>query len=856
MPKKKKKPAPKSATRRPVKPAPKAKVRTKISVKKPAPLESIVPGVPSVPAFREAILRHLKSTFARDPITATRNDWWSATCMAARDLMLERYIATQSVHASKNVRRVYYLSLEYLMGRVLSNNLVNLGLREVAGAALKSLGQDLESVTEEEADMGLGNGGLGRLAACFLDSLATLDIPAIGYGIHYEFGLFRQTFVQGRQVEVADAWLANNNPWLIRRPNFRVRVPLYGRVQQNVDDRGNHRAELVDTRDLVGVPWDIPIAGFAASSVNFLRLWESKATTEFDFRAFDRGGYVEAVRDRDASETISKVLYPNDSTESGKELRLVQQIFFVSCSLQDILRRHRRLNPDFSNLPEKVAVQLNDTHPSISVAEMMRLLIDVQRLAWDEAWAVCTRVFSYTNHTLLPEALETWSVPLFEKVLPRHLEIIYEINRRHLREVDDRWPGDDEKKAELSIIQEGSVKRVRMAHLAVVGSHHVNGVAELHTRLLRAHLFPGFDALWPGKFINVTNGVTPRRWIRGCNPTLAALCDEVAGLDWEKQLNKLRALDALADKPAFQDRFLAIKHANKVKLAARIKELVGVEVSPDALFDVQIKRLHEYKRQHLNLLHILHLYRKILNNPEAHVQPRVCIFGAKAAPGYALAKHIIHAINRIGAVINNDPRVRGMLKVVFLPDYRVSLAEQIIPAADLSEQISTAGKEASGTGNMKLALNGAVTIGTLDGANVEIHEEVGDENIFIFGLQVEEVAELYARGYSPEAVLHSDPELAALLDWLRSDAFTPEQPGALSPVADSLVAGGDPYLVLADFRSYVEAQGRAEQAFANRRRWAAMAIRNVARCAKFSSDRSIADYAKHIWQAKSQPIPR
>ena len=853
---KKKKPAPKSATRRPVKPAPKAKVRTKISVKKPAPLVSAAPGVPSVPAFREAILRHLKSTFARDPITASRNDWWSATCMAARDLMLERYIATQSVHSSKNVRRVYYFSLEYLMGRVLSNNLVNLGLREVAGAALKSLGQDLEAVTEEEADMGLGNGGLGRLAACFLDSLATMDIPAIGYGIHYEFGLFRQTFVQGRQVEVADAWLANNNPWLIRRPNLRVRVPLYGRVQQNVDDRGNHRAELVDTRDLVGVPWDIPIAGFAASSVNTLRLWESKATNEFDFRAFDRGGYVEAVRDRDASETISKVLYPNDSTESGKELRLVQQIFFVSCSLQDILRRHRRLNPDFSNLPEKVAVQLNDTHPSISVAEMMRLLIDVERLGWDEAWSVCTRVFSYTNHTVLPEALETWSVPLFEKVLPRHLDIIYEINRRHLREVDARWPGDDEKKAELSIIQEGSVKRVRMAHLAVVGSHHVNGVAELHTRLLRAHLFPGFDALWPGKFINVTNGVTPRRWIRGCNPTLAVLCDEVAGLGWEKQLNKLRALDALADKPAFQDRFLAIKHANKVKLAARIKELVGVEVSPDALFDVQIKRLHEYKRQHLNLLHILHLYRKILNSPEAHVQPRVCIFGAKAAPGYALAKHIIHAINRIGAVINNDPRVRGMLKVVFLPDYRVSLAEQIIPAADLSEQISTAGKEASGTGNMKLALNGAVTIGTLDGANVEIHEEVGDENIFIFGLQVEEVAELYARGYSPEAVLHSDPELAALLDWLRSDAFTPEQPGALSPVADSLVAGGDPYLVLADFRSYVEAQGRAEQAYANRRRWAAMAIRNVARCAKFSSDRSIADYAKHIWQAKPQPIPR
>ena len=854
---KKKKPAPKSVARRPLKA--KSKLAPKVAPRAlPAAAAQALPvtSVPSVTVFRAAILRHLQSTFARDPITATPNDWWLATCMAARDLMLERLIATQSVHAAKNVRRVYYLSLEYLMGRVLSNNLVNLGLREVAAEALKGLGQNLEAVTEEEADMGLGNGGLGRLAACFLDSLATLDIPAVGYGIHYEFGLFRQTFVNGRQVEVADDWLVNNNPWLIRRPKLRVRVPLYGRVQHNVDNRGNHRAELVETKDFVGVPWDIPIAGFAASSVNFLRLWESKATTEFDFRAFDRGGYVDAVRERNASETISKVLYPNDSTESGKELRLVQQIFFVSCSLQDILRRHRRLNPDFMSLPAKVAIQLNDTHPSISVAELMRLLIDVERLTWDEAWALCQQVFSYTNHTLLPEALETWSVPLFEKVLPRHLEIIYEINRRHLQEVEAKWPGDDAKKSELSIIQEGGVKRIRMAHLAVVGSHHVNGVAELHTRLLRAHLFPSFDALWPTKFINVTNGVTPRRWVRGCNPPLAALCDEVAGLGWEKDLSKLQALDALADKPAFQARFLAIKRANKVKLAARIKELVGVEVSPDALFDVQIKRLHEYKRQHLNLLHILHLYRKILNNPTLAVTPRVCIFGAKAAPGYALAKHIIHAINRIGAVINNDPRIRGLLKVVFLPDYRVSLAEQIIPAADLSEQISTAGKEASGTGNMKLALNGAVTIGTMDGANVEIHEEVGDENIFIFGLQVEEVAELYARGYSPEGVLQSDPELAALIDWLRSDAFTPEQPGALAPVADSLVAGGDPYLVLADFRSYVEAQGRAEQAFLDRPRWAAMAIRNVARCAKFSSDRSIGDYAKHIWKAKSQAIPR
>lgn len=836
-------------------PRPVKRVKKAASLRPPKP---VAKGTQSraVGQFREAILRHLKSTFARDRVTATRNDWWMATCMVARDEMLARYIDTQAEHSAQNVRRVYYLSLEYLMGRVLTNNLVNMGLREVAAAALAELGQDLATVAEEEADMGLGNGGLGRLAACFLDSLATMDIPAVGYGIHYEFGLFRQTFVQGRQIEGADNWLANNTPWLVRRPNYRVRVPLYGRVKHSTDDRGNHRAELVETKDLLGMPWDVPIAGHAGSSVNFLRLWESKAASEFDFRAFDRGGYVEAVHERDASEVVSKVLYPNDNTESGKELRLVQQIFFVSCSLQDILRRHARLNKNWDSLSAKAAIQLNDTHPSIAVAEMMRLLVDGERLDWAAAWAICRKVFSYTNHTLLPEALETWSVPLFEKVLPRHLEIIYEINRQHLEDVERRWPGDVAKKTELSIIQEGTPKRIRMAHLAVVGSHHVNGVAELHTRLIRSHLFPSFNELYVGKFVNVTNGVTPRRWVRGCNPELGALCDEVAGKGWEADLGRLRKLDAWADRPAFQERFWAIKRANKIRLAARIKQLVGVEVSPDALFDVQIKRLHEYKRQHLNLLHILYLYRRILHEPNGQFTPRVCIFGAKAAPGYALAKHIIHAINRVAAVINADERTRGLLKVVFLPDYRVSLAEQIIPAADLSEQISTAGKEASGTGNMKLALNGAVTIGTLDGANVEIAEEVGPENIFIFGLEVEDVEDLWARGYNPRAVLEADPELAALLEWLRSDTFTPEQAGALSPVVDSLIDGGDPYLCLADFRSYVDAQGRAEKAFLDRRRWAAMAIRNVARCAKFSSDRSIADYARLIWKTKSHPIPR
>jgi len=590
--------------------------------------------------------------------------------------------------------------------------------------------------------------------------------------------------------------------------------------------------------------------------VGILRLWEARSIPALDISLFNAGDFHSATAIKGQNEALSWVLYPNDSTEAGRELRLRQEYFFVCASIADILQRHLEEHSSLANLADHVAIHLNDTHPALAVAELMRALVDLHSMDWALAWHLTRQIFSYTNHTLMPEALETWSVPLFEKVLPRHLEIIYEINRRHLEEVDRRWPGDDARKTELSIIQEGSPKRVRMAHLAVVGSHHVNGVAELHTRLLRANLFPGFDELWKGKFVNVTNGVTPRRWVRGCNPELSTLCDEVAGKGWETDLSRLRKLDAVADRPAFQDRFLAIKRANKVRLAARIKELVDVDVSPDALFDVQIKRLHEYKRQHLNLLHILHLYRRILNEPNGKFTPRVCIFGAKAAPGYALAKHIIHAINRVAAVINADERVRGLLKVVFLPDYRVSLAERIIPAADLSEQISTAGKEASGTGNMKLALNGAVTIGTLDGANVEIAEEVGDQNIFIFGLKVEEVQQRWADGYDPHAVLAADPELASLLDWLRSETFTPEQPGALAPVVDSLMSGGDPYLVLADFRSYVDAQEQASQAFLDRRRWAAMAVRNVARCAKFSSDRSIGDYAKLIWKTKSFPIPR
>ena len=847
--------AKKSAARRPAKAAkPKGRIvaggarAKRVAVKLKAGTDFAVECHNCDPAsFKADILRHLTYTLARDTTTAIRMDWWLATCFALRDRVLERFLKTQGRHAAENVRRVHYLSLEYLMGRLLRNNLSNLGMLESARAALSELGKDLDDVCEEENDMGLGNGGLGRLAACFLDSLATMDLPAIGYGIHYEFGLFRQTFVDGRQVEEADNWLGRGTPWKIRRPEYQARVPLYGRVVDGVDDRGNYAPHLVETQDLLGVPWDIPIVGAGGSTVNFLRLWESKATTEFDFRAFDQGDYVDAVRSRIAGETVSKVLYPNDSKAAGKELRLVQQIFFVSCSLQDILRRHRRRNPGWANLADKAVVQLNDTHPAIAVAELMRLLVDVHRLPWDDAWSQVTRIFNYTNHTLLPEALETWGVDLLERVVPRHLQIIYEINRRFLEEVAARWPGDGARQAELSLIGEGPHRHVRMAHLAIVGSAKVNGVAALHTRLLKANLLKGFDELSPGKIVNMTNGITPRRWLRACNPGLSALCDEVAGPGWDKDLSRLRALEAVADDRRFQDRFLAVKRDNKVRLAEAIREVAGVEVDPDSLFDVQIKRLHEYKRQHLNLLHVLALYRRILNDPKADITPRTFVFGAKAAPGYAMAKHIIHAINRVGAVINADPRVRGRLKVVFLPDYRVTLAERIIPAADLSEQISTAGKEASGTGNMKLALNGALTIGTLDGANVEILEEVGADNIFIFGLTVEEVAELKSSGYDPRAVAAADEELRAALDWLLSDHFTPGEPGALAPVVHGLLDGGDPYLVLADFRAYVDAQDRAGAAFRDRRRWARMAILNTARMGKFSSDRTIGEYARVIW---------
>jgi len=813
--------------------------------------------LPSPDEFRGLILHHLISTLARHAGSAQPRDWWVATALAVRDHIHERLIETQGVHNDKNVRRIYYFSLEYLMGRLFESNLLATGLVETARSALGLLGVDFDQVYESEVDMGLGNGGLGRLAACFLDSMATLDYPALGYGIHYEFGLFKQAFLAGQQIEHPDRWMLFGDPWEVVRPEYTQEVKLYGRVEQRFDDLGRSSWHWVDTKTVLGVPHDIPIAGYGTGTVNLLRLWASRATEDFDLAAFNSGGYVEAVRDKAVGETISKVLYPNDKTENGKELRLVQQYFFVSCSLRDIMRRHLRISGNnLRNFSAKVAVQLNDTHPAVAIAELMRILVDENGLEWEAAWEVVTRTFAYTNHTLLPEALEKWGVPLFERLLPRHLQIIYEINRRLMVACEEKWPGDDAKKRTCSLIEETGHKQVRMANLAVAGSHAVNGVAELHTALLKGQLFPEFDALYPGKFQNKTNGITPRRWLLQCNPLLAAFITRALGDDkWIRDLDRLRGLEKFADDRAFQKGFMAVKHANKKYLARFIRAECGLKVSPDALFDVQIKRLHEYKRQHLNLLHILALYRRLLQNPSLDIAPRVFIFAAKAAPGYDTAKNIIRAINVVGDRINGDPRIGGRLKVAFLPNYRVSLAEKIIPAADLSEQISTAGKEASGTGNMKLALNGALTIGTLDGANIEIQEEVGPENIFIFGMTVEEAQDLARKGYNPMDWYYRDEELRAVLDWIGSDSWIQGERRPFGLLQDTLLQGGDPFMVLADFRAYSDCQARVDAAFRDPAGWARKAILNTARIGKFSSDRTIREYATDIWSLEQVPVP-
>ncbi len=793
------------------------------------------------------ILNQLTFSLARDRYSATSRDWWIATAKAVQSIIIERMIKTQMVHHQSNVKRVYYFSLEFLMGRLFTNSVYSAGVMEDLEVALKHLGLDMDDIRHEEYDMALGNGGLGRLAACFLDSLATLDLPAVGYGIHYQYGLFKQEFRNGYQVELPDAWMKYGTPWEIVRPEHSCEISVFGHVENVFDDRGNYIPRWVGAKKLIGVPYDIPIPGFGTETVNFLRLWESRASEEFDFDAFNRGGYDEAVSEKNRSETISKVLYPNDKTESGKELRMLQQYFLVACSLKDIIHRFFKNNPDWTTFPEKVAIQLNDTHPALAIPELMRILIDEHEMPWEEAWGIVTKTMAYTNHTLLPEALEKWSVGLFQKLLPRHMQIIFLINERFLEQVEEKWPGDTGKIRALSLIEEGETQMVRMAHLSVVACHSVNGVAALHTKLLKANLFPEFDEMYPGKFNNKTNGITPRRWLLACNPRLSSLITSKIGHGWERNLDKLRGIEAFADDPQFQADFMAVKRANKVDLARIIKRECNIDVNPDALFDVQIKRLHEYKRQHLNLLHILALYRRLLQQPDLDIVPRVFIFAAKAAPGYDMAKCIIKAINAVGAMINADKRINDKLKVAFLPNYRVSLAQRIVPAADLSEQISTAGKEASGTGNMKLALNGSLTIGTLDGANVEILEEVGSENIFIFGLTADEVHSLCKKGYHPEEIYRANEELRAVVDWVGSNYFTPTEPsGVLNMLHDNLIYS-DPFLVLADYQAYSDCQQKVDIAFRDKARWAKMAILNTARVGKFSSDRTISEYAKEIW---------
>ncbi|MAL86280.1 MAG: glycogen phosphorylase [Opitutae bacterium] len=806
-----------------------------------------------VEELKNAIQYQLRLILARDLGSSTKSELWMATSLAVREMMIDRFIDTQKEHSKQDARRVYYLSLEYLMGRLLNVNLGNLGMITAVKEALSDLGFELEILFEEEHDMGLGNGGLGRLAACFLDSMATLDLPAIGYGIHYQFGLFKQEFKSGRQIEKPDDWLKNGNPWEIIRPQYAQKVQLYGHVEHSYDDLGNYSPQWVNTKEIIGIPYDLPIVGYGAKTVNFLRLWESKASEQLDFQIFNQGGYVEAVREKAMGETISKVLYPNDETESGKELRLVQQYFFVSCSLQDIIRRFNKKERHWDEFPKLAVIQLNDTHPAVAIPELMRIFLDVEHLSWDISWSLVQQTFAYTNHTLLPEALETWSEGLFAKVLPRHMDIVREINRRFIeKELAEKWPDDIERRHRMAILADGQIK---MAYLSVVGSKSVNGVAALHTKLLKERLLKDFAELYPDRFNNKTNGITPRRWLLGCNPELSDLITSVIGDGWITDLSKLRGLEEVADNTSFHQKFYEIKKNCKENLSKIVKKNLGFEIDSAAIFDSQIKRLHEYKRQHLNLLHILTLYRRLLQNPDIDVPSRVFIFGAKAAPGYHLAKVIIHAINLVGERINNDDRINGKLKVVYLPNYGVSMAEKIIPATDLSEQISTAGKEASGTGNMKFALNGAVTMGTLDGANVEILEEVGDKNIFIFGKTVEGIENLKRSGYDPMKFYHEDEELKAVLDWLSSDFFSPQDGCVLSDLPNSLLQWGDPFFVLADYRAYVNAQEMAGDSFKDKRKWASMAIRNIAGSGKFSSDRTIGEYASEVWQLSPIDVP-
>lgn len=801
-------------------------------------------------SIRNSLSAHMTFAISKYPASATTRDWYESAAFAIRDRLVERWMETMQRYYREDSKRIYYLSLEFLVGRTFSNAMLNLNIHEECKAALYELGQNIETISDIEFDAALGNGGLGRLAACFLDSMATLDLPCYGYGIRYEYGMFHQAIEDGMQVEHPDNWLRYGNPWEFPRPEVLYPVKLYGKVVEYKHEDGTTHHHWVDTEDIMAMAYDTPVPGYGGKTVNNMRLWSAKSSRDFDLRYFNQGNYIQAVADKNESENLSKVLYPDDSTEMGKELRLKQQYFFVSASLQDILFRYKKHHPNWDDLPDKVAIQLNDTHPSIGIAELMRLLVDTHHLSWEHAWSLTSKTFSYTNHTLMPEALETWPVSLFENLLPRHLEIIYEINHRFLRDVMHHFPGDSGLLRRMSIIGEGGDRRIRMAHLAIVGSHTVNGVAQLHTELMKSTIFADFDRYSPGKIINMTNGITPRRWLNQANPGLASLITSRIGNGWAADLDQLKNLRKFAANKSFCDEFNAVKRANKQRLAEMIHHLLGVTVNPDSLFDIQIKRIHEYKRQLLNVLHVITLYNRIRLNIHPETAPRTVIFAGKSAPGYAMAKRIIRLINNVADIVNNDPQVGDRLKVVFIPNYNVSNAERIVPAADLSEQISTAGTEASGTGNMKMSLNGALTIGTLDGANIEIMEEVGEENFFIFGLNTKEVENLRRQGYNSRDYYHANAELKHVLDMLTSGYFSPEEPNRFQPIVDALLQHGDHYLLLADYASYVACQDRVGELYRNPKEWTKQAILNVAGMGKFSSDRTIREYAKKIWRVE------
>lgn len=799
--------------------------------------------------FKGLVNFHLKYSLGIRIKQATAHDLFGALALATRSYLIDQMFTTEDVLHKSHAKKMYYLSLEFLIGRLLSSNLQNLGIEDQARAVLKEHQLTLEDIEEVEADAALGNGGLGRLAACFLDSLATLNMPGFGYGINYEYGLFKQRIEKGYQKEIPDHWLHEDAPWLLERRCEAYHIPLYGRTDYN-SAKGKF-GHWKDYQIIIGVPFDIPVAGFGGKTVNYLRLFSARSSNEFDIQIFNGGDYIRAVEEKIYSEKISKVLYPSDSCWGGKELRLIQEYFLVACSLCDIIQEHLKLYPTLENFSDKVALQLNDTHPALTIAELMRILIDEKDFSWARAWEITQACCGYTNHTLLPEALEKWPVSLLEHVLPRHLEIIYDINHHFLSEIRRRWSSDVDCLRRLSLIEEGPEKQVRMAHLAIVGSHSINGVAELHSELVKTRLVPYFNALYPERFNNKTNGVTPRRWLLQSNPSLSALLKETVGEEWVTDLDQLKVLEKYSEDSSFQDRFNLSKKINKERLAHIIKDQMGVSVDVSTMFDVQIKRIHEYKRQLLNIMHVIHDYLSIVEDNKTLTAPRTCIFGGKAAPGYVMAKTIIKLINNVADIVNNDPVASEQLKVVFLPDYRVSLAEKIIPAANLSEQISTAGTEASGTGNMKFAMNGALTIGTLDGANIEIREEVGKDNIYIFGLTTREVEEMRrSHTYYPWDYYRRSPMIKRVMDSLVTNRFSPNEPGIFQMIFDNLLEGGDYFFHLADLESYIALQQKVGEEFMDTQKWTTKAILNVARMGKFSSDRTIREYATDIWKIK------